>query len=655
MAEDDSSVALVALALQIEEPQLTEKMADYLSSAEGLAALCAFITLDGATIELPSSEADAPADDASDGDAAPPDLALVRSFRAARLLAGGDDGRESLLPRVERHAALVARGLFGVFAADARGCARHAVYVLDRLFRVYPDGVYDGLLGEEADGPPKALVNMVDYLGHASVARFFVELVAGNRPGAEDDDAFAAPREQPSAQTRWRFVSALSSLRLLALLAARAAEDGEPTTPLPEARHAGSAPRFGGDGAAPRLFGEVLDVVVDDDAGEVLLQALAHCGVEATLAAVVADRSATYARRLDCASVLALACAAGRDRAAEASGELVSSAPLAGSDGDGVGDSPRPIPRGDASDSDDDAAIPVAVDDAGDDDAELLEASGVELALDEPTSPPPPSAEQRRASRSAPTRRAFHARLLASGALDAACAAALDVNEAHAIELAVKHPGRQAGPPFTLLRLRLLEIARSCFREGGAPAVDAPSERFWAALCGWFFDAFPENAQFHRLFFALVSTALRCRGAARAHERLLARCDLPGRLAAALERRGSRFPHVLGLCDVLRLHAATLPPSAYARAFLGSHGGWNASEAARLDFAREANATRPRGPPDIDADAALLADLNLTLENPLVVDEREADAAGEDVDLRVDLGSPYAALLGFEDEAPWSS
>jgi hypothetical protein len=251
MAEDDSSVALVALALQIEEPQLTEKMADYLSSAEGLAALCAFITLDGATIELPSSEADAPADDASDGDAAPPDLALVRSFRAARLLAGGDDGRESLLPRVERHAALVARGLFGVFAADARGCARHAVYVLDRLFRVYPDGVYDGLLGEEADGPPKALVNMVDYLGHASVARFFVELVAGNRPGAEDDDAFAAPREQPSAQTRWRFVSALSSLRLLALLAARAAEDGEPTTPLPEARHAGSAPRFGGDGAAP--------------------------------------------------------------------------------------------------------------------------------------------------------------------------------------------------------------------------------------------------------------------------------------------------------------------------------------------------------------------------------------------------------------------
>ncbi len=655
MAEDDSSVALVALALQIEEPQLTEKMADYLSSAEGLAALCAFITLDGATIELPSSEADAPADDASDGDAAPPDLALVRSFRAARLLAGGDDGRESLLPRVERHAALVARALFGVFAADARGCARHAVYVLDRLFRVYPDGVYDGLLGEEGDGPPKALVNMVDYLGHASVARFFVELVAGNRPGAEDDDAFAAPREQPSAQTRWRFVSALSSLRLLALLAARAAEDGEPTTPLPEARHAGSAPRFGGDGAAPRLFGEVLDVVVDDDAGEVLLQALAHCGVEATLAAVVADRSATYARRLDCASALALACAAGRDRAAEASGELVSSAPLAGSDGDGVGDSPRPIPRGDASDSDDDAAIPVAIDDAGDDDAELLEASGVELALDEPTSPPPPSAEQRRASRSAPTRRAFHARLLASGALDAACAAALDVNEAHAIELAVKHPGRQAGPPFTLLRLRLLEIARSCFRESGAPAVDAPSERFWAALCGWFFDAFPENAQFHRLFFALVSTALRCRGASKAHERLLATCDLPGRLVAALERRGSRFPHVLGLCDVLRLHAATLPPSAYARAFLRSHGAWSASEAARLDFAREANATRPRGPPDIDADAALLADLNLTLENPLVVDEREADAAGEDVDLRVDLGSPYAALLGFEDEAPWSS
>ena len=45
MAEDDSSVALVALALQIEEPQLTEKMADYLSSAEGLAALCAFLSL----------------------------------------------------------------------------------------------------------------------------------------------------------------------------------------------------------------------------------------------------------------------------------------------------------------------------------------------------------------------------------------------------------------------------------------------------------------------------------------------------------------------------------------------------------------------------------------------------------------------------------
>ncbi|KAH8071853.1 hypothetical protein JL720_11355 [Aureococcus anophagefferens] len=512
MAQDDSSVALVALALQIEEPQLTEKMADYLSSAEGLAALCAFITLDGATIELPNSEPDAPADDASDGDAAPPELAL-------------------------RHAALVARALFGVFAADARGCARHAVYVLDRLFRVYPDGVYDGLLGEEADGPPKALVNMVDYLGHASVARFFVELVAGNRPGAEDDDAFAAPREQPSAQTRWRFVSALSSLRLLALLAARAAEDGEPTTPLPEARHAGSAPRFGGDAAAPRLFGEVLDVVVDDDAGEVLLQALAHCGVEAKLAAVVADRSATYARRLDCASRAARA--PRRDRAAEASGELVSSAPLTGSDGDGVGDSPRPIPRGDASDSDDDAAIPAALDDAA---TTTRSCSG--------------------AGRRARARRA-----------DVAAAA----ERRAAPGVAVRADAARAGPPFTLLRLRLLEIARSCFRESGAPAVDAPSERFWAALCGWFFDAFPENAQFHRLFFAL-------------------------------------------------------------RAFLGSHGAW-ASEDARLDFAREANATRPRGPPDIDADAALLADLNLTLENPLVVDEREADAAGEDVDLRVDLGA----------------
>ncbi|KAH8055097.1 hypothetical protein JL722_8522 [Aureococcus anophagefferens] len=533
MAQDDSSVALVALALQIEEPQLTEKMADYLSSAEGLAALCAFITLDGATIELPNSEPDAPADDASDGDAAPPDLALVRSFRARARRAATTAA--SLLPSSGTRRSSPARS--SASSPRTRGLRAprrlRAGPPLPRL----PDGVYDGLLGEEADGPPKALVNMVDYLGHASVARFFVELVAGNRPGAEDDDAFAAPREQPSAQTRWRFVSALSSLRLLALLAARAAEDGEPTTPLPEARHAGSAPRFGGDGAAPRLFGEVLDVVVDDDAGEVLLQALAHCGVEAKLAAVVADRSATYARRLDCASALALACAAGRDRAAEASGELVSSAPLAGSDGDGVGDSPRPIPRGDASDSDDDAAIPVAP-----------------TTLATTTR----SCSRPRASSSRSTSRHRAVVLPESGA------------------------GRRRG-----------------------------AERFWAALCGWFFDAFPENAQFHRLFFALVSTALRCRGASRAHERLLASCDLPGRLAAALERRGSRFPHVLGLCDVLRLHAATLPPSA---ALLGSHGAER--RGARLDFAR-GQRDPPAGPPDIDADAALLADLNLTLENPL--------------------------------------
>ncbi|KAH8056816.1 hypothetical protein JL722_7028 [Aureococcus anophagefferens] len=560
MAEDDSSVALVALALQIEEPQLTEKMADYLSSAEGLAALCAFITLDGATIELPSSEPDAPADDASDGDAAPPDLALVRSFRGAAWRAAAT--REPAA-RVERHAALVARALFGVFAADAR-----------------------------------------------------------------------AARATPS--TCWTASSASTP----ASDAARAAEDGEPTTPLPEARHA--APRRASAATARRRgsSGEVLGVVVDDDAGEVLLQALAHCGVEAKLAAVVADRSATYgggwtARRRSWR-------ARWRDRAAEASGELVSSAPLAGATATAWATRRGPSRA---------ATRPTATTTRrsvarrrGDDDAELLEASGVELALDEPTSPPPPSAEQRRASRSAPTR-AFRGSWRRR--VGRRVAAALDVNEAHAIELAVKHPGRQAGLPFTLLRLRLLEMRGRA--SGKRRAGRRAPERFWAALCGWFFDAFPENAQFHRLFFALVSTALRCRGAAK---RTAAPRELrpAGRLAAALERRGP--PHVLGLCDVLRLHAATLPPAAYARAFLGSHGAWSASEAARLDFAREANATRPRGPPDIDADAALLADLNLTLENPLVVDEPRP-TRGQASTSR-GPGSPYA-LLGFEDEAPWSS
>ncbi|KAH8070086.1 hypothetical protein JL721_5308 [Aureococcus anophagefferens] len=581
MAEDDSSVALVALALQIEEPQLTEKMADYLSSAEGLAALCAFITLDGATIELPSSEPDAPADDASDGDAAPPDLALVRSFRAARLLAGGDGGRESLLPRVERHAALVARALFGVFAADARGCARHAVYVLDRLFRVYPDGVYDGLLGEEADGPPKALVNMVDYLGHASVARFFVELVAGNRPGAEDDDAFAAPREQPSAQTRWRFVSALSSLRLLALLAARAAEDGEPTTPLPEARHAGSAPRL----AAARRRGSS-----------------ARCSTSAS----------TTTRARSCCRPWPTA--ASRPNSPPSSPTATTAAiPSRSTAGDDDG-AARGLGRRARARRADVAAA-----------AERRAAPGVAVRAD-----------AARVPRAAP----------GVGALDAACAAALDVNEAHAIELAVKHPGRQAGPPFTLLRLRLLEIARSCFRESGAPAVDAAPERFWAALCGWFFDAFPENAQFHRLFFALVSTALRCRGAAKARERLLASCDLPGRLAAALERRGSRFPHVLGLCDVLRLHAATLPPSA-SGSVLGATAPGRVRAAGSI---REANATR-RGGRRTSTPTPRCWRTSTSLENPLVA---ASEAAAGGASTSAGPGSP-AALLGFEDEAPWSS
>lgn len=128
---------------------------------------------------------------------------------------------------------------------------------------------------------------------------------------------------------------------------------------------------------------------------------------------------------------------------------------------------------------------------------------------------------------------------------------------------------------------------------------------------------------------------------------------LASRVQRSPASRPSNFPHVLALCDVLRLHAATLPPSAFLRSFLQSHEVWRKSASALRDASREANANKPTGPPNLNHADSLLANLNLSLDNPLALDGGDDDHLTPKDD-RIDLGSPYAAALGFGDDVPWT-
>mmetsp|Transcript_8156 Transcript_8156/g.24249 ORF Transcript_8156/g.24249 Transcript_8156/m.24249 type:complete len:190 (-) Transcript_8156:24-593(-) len=151
-----AEAAVVAMALQLERPSLNEKMVGFLATPAGVAALCAFVERAG---------------DGGDGFEEDETAARRRSFRAARLLAGADEteGLVSFLDDALAEAA--ARRLLGCFDARTRGDARHATYVLERLFRAAPDAVYAACL----DGFEDAAARDADDAAVALAATIFEE------------------------------------------------------------------------------------------------------------------------------------------------------------------------------------------------------------------------------------------------------------------------------------------------------------------------------------------------------------------------------------------------------------------------------------------------------------------------------------------------
>ncbi|KAJ1451044.1 hypothetical protein M885DRAFT_530771 [Pelagophyceae sp. CCMP2097] len=674
---------LVSMVLEIEAPSLTPTMIDFLVSEPFCLALVAYVTEvfpaadDAAGLQTqPRPPSDASSDDGADAAAAvagadaaatdapdAPDAdvadavdganardhAGVIGERAVTLLVGGDDDGDALLPFLRDSAAAMTAPLFQVFfehpvvsrRGDDDGRVDRACRVLQRLFRAFPDEVYEAVLrndldeavpnedappadcaedDENAEAPaavaPRLLAAMLAHTGrHDVVARTFLEIVAG-----------AGDVARPSAAARWAFVRALARWRLVAVLAARigAADDG-------------SAPAGASDGgAAVSLFADVLDALCRDANGEVLLQPLAHCGIEVGLARLACDGGAAYQRRLEAAR--ALTCALRVGMAVEADNALFQAG------GDSSDDDDDEAPGGDArygtlSDGEDDGPARRAT----------------LWACQAP-------------SGGGPTRVGALRRLLRHRVrplLAPLCAAASAVNVATRRTAAVPHPGRYASVPFTQLRLELVGIIVGLSAQAdpeGDAALDEIPGYFWYDAADWFFETFPETTLYHRLFFELVRAALLSKSET-THALLLAPAlRLPQRLVAAvlgadaaedLERRPaaqetdaadgetaelevrkprpptSNRPHALALCDILRLIVAT-----------------DDAERAATAAADAADATEA-------ADATTATDWEAAADE--AADEKAADEAATAPAPPVALAPPCAIAALLDRHAIWAA
>ncbi|KAG5186043.1 hypothetical protein JKP88DRAFT_262527 [Tribonema minus] len=570
---------LLSRMLDLEQPIITDKMIEFLLQDGVCEIFVAFIT------QVPEEFEDQehineppPADGAPNrADELPPrpepgdelTYELKRSYRATMLLSS-DQPSNALLSFLAKRARVITTSIFKVFWRSAKGSLHHACRVLDHLLR-----------------------HQADQLTYPSAAGCSGMVGAGMR--GNFNGATCAIPYQATPQSRWKMYSSLADWRFLLVLASHVYAAQYPdvrTVPAAQSTPAHAS-------ACADMLLEAVEVLSADENGELLLQPLAHCpelvnGLVDIALAAGADRT----QRTDAARVLVgliqkaapdqIACQVmrptGPQQAALIPNRLKSVRTLMHrllrvrladiSRSVSAGYTPALFERrrslGGAGRGEAGGAAAEAGDEGG---GGVQEGSGAaQEGADEVEADAQSTVvadEQQSQDENAASGAANHQQGMNGSAQGGVCAAACD--EGDRAEGAVLHPGYTVERPFTLLRYLLMSIIVEVVHLDSTQ-LDFLDENFWAAVCTWVIE-YPHNTLFQCALYRLLVHALRCNseGALRL---ALSRCKLVSTMAEAYVAEGGAAVNrgfILQLCNVIRLQADTLPPSAFLRNFLQGH------------------------------------------------------------------------------------
>ena len=235
------------------------------------------------------------------------------------------------------------------------------------------------------------------------------------------------------------------------------------------------------------------------------------------------------------------------------------------------------------------------------------------------------------------------------------------------VEGAFRHPGRDGSdaepppPAFSHLRLLVVGVLAEVLLRGGPKVLRSVGERAWMQLGMWLF-RYPDSNMYHALFYDLFFVALR------SNEEPVLRALLHGSKlvnnivdsfaseAAAEKRRrrkGNRG-YLLRIANALRLQSSALGPAAFLRHYLDSHSGWKAFLPQLLGETQSQQRSGLGKPvPEAFPMSAMGMGIYPSPMRPPPGHEPPPPADDGDVDL--DLGSDFAAGLGFAGVEPFEA
>ena len=622
---------LLAKLLELEQPVITDKMIDFLLQDGVCETFVSFITQ-----VLPAGSNEKPVRLGLEF-GCKPTTELQRSYRATLLLAS-EEPTDALLTFLGKKAAVITTAIFDGFRPDACGSFHHMCRILDHLMRFHGDQVLE-TLGQTWRIAQNYVTLMLSHIAHAPVAETFVRLITcgAGVPGMA----------VPSPPSKWKFYRALAHWKFaLVLVEGIVGADSSPA-------HAT---------ACTDAFVEIVERLIVDENGELLLQPIGHCeslvdGLLDCAAGVPRDprngTSPPYEQRVDAARALQALVHSSREPEIALS---THGTPYQPAETKMVRNQLHSV-----------AALLSTHLEARLD--VLLAVATSKIALGAgggPVAPGPSGGGPAAGGQSggAPSGNAvLRDETGTNGAGSSVNLADADeqqcANVNSSASEAIEHPGGYSAPPFTLLRFlvvgTIVELTCSATAEPPGSAASRvleliarePNLSFWKQLCTWLF-VHTDNNLFHNLFYRLFFFTLR-----QNHEKslqyVLQKCRLITHCVDIYHAQpgASNVGCILRLCNAIRLQAATLPPSAFLRNFLQSHASWRKflpvledvtikQQCHGLGFGvPKQNGLCGGGPGGVgggaSADALLLS-------------------AGDD---GIDLGSEYAKCMGFGVEVSW--
>lgn len=210
----------------------------------------------------------------------------------------------------------------------------------------------------------------------------------------------------------------------------------------------------------------------------------------------------------------------------------------------------------------------------------------------------------------------------------------------------VRHPGYVVHTPFSYLRYLLVCLIMELVYQD-VNKLDRISSELWKHLIHWFFQ-YPHSNLYHQIFYKLVYKAVRAN-----HEQVLQTILKTHKLITHLieaytkkEKSAGNRGFIIQLCNVIRLQAGTLPPSAFLRTFIQSHDTWRKF----LPVLREVSENEQKHGMGLAVPQARRFVTPPELQT--MVPQQIPELEGPDANL-IDLGSSYAKSLGFAEESEY--